>query len=481
MPNNDHNPLNIQHTVFSDSTSARFGATTSVGIGTRSRILNSPELPSIVVLVLLVAIGALQNANLLSGPTWSNIGTTSSYLVIVACGEGLILIAGGIDLSVGASFLAGAMTGATLSHLGYDPGISIIGGVLAGLGIGDCKWRPYRLRSDVTNHHHPRHSLCDYWSGFHNLWRLLDRAIVWSSFGSVGSGATFDVPRFVFYALAVALIAHVVLQHTAIGIRLRSIGGNKEAALGLGIPVRRLTMSVYIVSGSLAALAGILQASNLGAASPSSGTDLELNVIAAVIVGGVSVYGAVGSVMGMVTGAVLLSSLSIVLVLLHVSGTMQPCVVGFILIGAVALDAIRRRRMFHLAIRGRARASSTTNADTSTNRNFSNGLIRCASLKEGAQMHVRTIILRVTAVLLTVLVTAVYSGGVNRGERLLPCHRNRRQRRRSRASGKSIPSSRMRFIESGHGVQGSCLCLSLQAHRRWHGGVLTSAADLIDR
>ena len=158
-----------------------------------------------------------------------------------------------------------------------------------------------------------------------------------------------------------------MLEYTTIGIRLRSIGGNKDAAISLGLPVRTLTIGVYVLSGCLAAFAGVLQASNLGAADSSFGTNLELDAIAAAIVGGVSVYGAVGSVAGMVAGGLLLSLLSIALVLLHYSGTMQPFVVGLVMIGAVTIDRIRRRRMFQISIRGRpdrehAKIPTTTDA-----------------------------------------------------------------------------------------------------------------------
>ena len=174
-----------------------------------------------------------------------------------------------------------------------------------------------------------------------------------NSFSSVGSSSLFHVPSLVFYAVGIAIVVHILLEYTTIGTRLRSIGGNRDAAISLGLPVRTLTIGVYVLSGCLAAFAGVLQASNLGAADSSFGSNLELDAIAAVIVGGVSVYGAVGSVTGMVAGGLLLSLLSIALVLLHYSGSMQPFVVGLVMIGAVSVDRLRRRRMFQVSIRGR--------------------------------------------------------------------------------------------------------------------------------
>jgi ribose transport system permease protein len=326
--------------------------TTAVTVGLRARLLYSLALPPIVAIVLIVVIGATQNSSFLSGPTWSNIGITSSYLVITVCGEGLVMIAGGIDLSVGAEFLAGAMTAAAASHAGVAVPASIIIGVLAGLAIGLLNGLLviYIATSPIIvtlGTLFAVTALVTTASGGYPIGPLS------SAFASVGSSSFFHIPSLVFYAVGIAIIVHILLEYTTIGTRLRSIGGNRDAAISLGLPVRTLTIGVYVLSGCLAAFAGVLQASNLGAADSSFGSNLELDAIAAVIVGGVSVYGAVGSVTGMVAGGLLLSLLSIALVLLHYSGSMQPFVVGVVMIGAVSVDRLRRRRMFQVSIRGR--------------------------------------------------------------------------------------------------------------------------------
>lgn len=337
---------------------------TAVTVGIRARLLYSLALPSIVVIVLIVCVGATQNSSFYSGPTWSNIGITSSYLVITACGEGLVMVAGGIDLSVGAEFLAGAMTAAAVNNAGVDVATSIIIGILAGFAIGLLNGLlvSYMAISPIIV---TLGTLFAITSLITTTSRGYPIGPLSNSFDSVGSSTLFYIPSLVFYAIGIALLAHVLLEYTTIGTRLRSIGGNRDAAISLGLPVRPLTIGVYVLSGCLAAFAGVLQASNLGAADSSYGSNLELDAIAAVIVGGVSVYGAVGSVMGMVAGGLLLSLLTIALVLFHFAGSMQEFVVGLVMIGAVSVDQLRRRRMFSISLRGRPTREGVSTSRTS--------------------------------------------------------------------------------------------------------------------
>jgi ribose/xylose/arabinose/galactoside ABC-type transport system permease subunit len=241
------------------------------------------------------------------------------------------------------------MTAGSLAQSGYPPALCIFGGTLAGLGIGAVNGTliGYLGLSPIITTLAVLFALggiVSTISGGYSIGPLS------SSFSAIGSGTTAHIPNLVIFALIIALAAYVILDHTAIGMLLRGIGGSKDAVVSLGLPVQRIVALTYVASGGLAALAGVLQAANLDSASPASGSDLEFSAIASVIVGGVSVYGALGSVTGIVVGAVLISALSIVLVILHISGTMQPVFVGLILIAAVALDALRRRRMFRLRV-----------------------------------------------------------------------------------------------------------------------------------
>jgi len=155
----------------------------------------------------------------------------------------------------------------------------------------------------------------------------------------------------VFIAVAVAVAAHVLLRYSTFGIKLRAIGGNRFAVDGLGLNARRISVIIYVVTGMVAAFAGVLEAAYLGAGSPTFGSDLELQVIAAVVIGGVSVFGAVGEVSGMVLGSILLSLLTVGLLLLHFAGSMEDFVVGLVMIVAVSIDRVRRSQMFRVSKR----------------------------------------------------------------------------------------------------------------------------------
>jgi ribose/xylose/arabinose/galactoside ABC-type transport system permease subunit len=127
---------------------------------------------------------------------------------------------------------------------------------------------------------------------------------------------------------------------------VRAVGGNREAANNAGINVRRVSTVVYTLSGLSAATAGMLMAARLGSGQPSIGTGFELQVISAVIIGGTSLFGGIGSIPGSVLGSLVLSILATGLVLMRIDPVLQDFVVGLIIIVAVGLDQLRRRRMF---------------------------------------------------------------------------------------------------------------------------------------
>ncbi len=315
----------------------------------RTRVFGSLALPVMLVMLVLVLGGSTQTLLFLQADTWTNILRTSSFVIIVACFEALVLMAGGLDLSVGASFLAGAMTSAYIVDTTESSMLAILGGLAVGGLIG------------LLN-------------GFLTSWLMISpiiatlgtmfgiTAIVVTVTGGVSIGPlppSFTdlaniqlgfIPIVMVYALAVALGVHVVLEYTDWGTRIRAIGGNREAAARVGINVRMTSTAVYTLTGVFSALAGVLQAASLGSGSPSYGTGMSLNVIAAVVIGGVSIYGAIGNIPGVIAGSVLLSVITIGLVLLRVSGSMQDFFVGLVLIIAVLVDNLRRSRMFKASV-----------------------------------------------------------------------------------------------------------------------------------
>jgi ribose/xylose/arabinose/galactoside ABC-type transport system permease subunit len=155
----------------------------------------------------------------------------------------------------------------------------------------------------------------------------------------------------VLYGIAIGIIAHVVLAHSTYGYRARAVGGNPSAARNAGINVSRIQISLYVLTAVGAGLAGILTSSYVGVGDPSAGQGMELGVIAAVIVGGTSLFGAVGSVPGTALGVVLLAVVTNGLLLMSVSPYFQFIVLGAVVVGAVGIDQIRRKRFWRRAAR----------------------------------------------------------------------------------------------------------------------------------
>jgi len=149
-----------------------------------------------------------------------------------------------------------------------------------------------------------------------------------------------------------------LLHSTTLGWNIRALGANRDAARSSGIPVRALSISLYMLSGSAAAFAGALESARLGAGTPDVGNGLELTVIAAAIIGGTSIAGGLGTIPGAVLGSLLLSVLGTGLILLHVDPTLQELATGVVLVVAAGLDQLRRRQMFRTSAR-RTRAAET--------------------------------------------------------------------------------------------------------------------------
>jgi ribose/xylose/arabinose/galactoside ABC-type transport system permease subunit len=170
-------------------------------------------------------------------------------------------------------------------------------------------------------------------------------------FKQVGQGEIFGLPFLIVYAAAAALIAHVILAYSYLGTNTRALGGNREAARASGIKIRLLSTGIYTLSGASAGLAGALMAARLGSGTPTLGGGFELQVIAAVIIGGTSLFGAIGSVPGTLLGALLLSVLTTGLILLGLDPVLQNLALGSILIIAVGLDQYRRHTMFRIGRR----------------------------------------------------------------------------------------------------------------------------------
>ena len=163
-------------------------------------------------------------------------------------------------------------------------------------------------------------------------------------FSFLGEGNVLGVPFVLWLLLICAVVTHVLLEHTRLGRYAFAIGSNPAAAVYAGVPVALYATSVYAYSGMLTGLAGMIEASRLMTGQPTAGQGYELQAIAAVIIGGGSFYGGEGSVIGTLVGAFIMGLLSNGSDLLGVSPYLQQAIIGAVIILAVAVDELRKRR-----------------------------------------------------------------------------------------------------------------------------------------
>ena len=286
-----------------------------------------------------------------------NVGTNFSYVAIVALGATLVIITGGIDLSVGSVMaLTAILTAlflrwASASPLASVPGLAMAAAILGGLFAAGCiglinGWLIARMELTpfVTT------------LGMLSVARGLCYAITRGQgvaiegrdadlFSNLTDGTVLGVPLPLIYLAVLAVLMAVFLHHTAAGRHVAALGGNERAARLAGVPVVRVKMGVYVASSLLAGFAGILMAGWLGSVPSNLAEGYELRIIAAAVIGGADLSGGIGGPAGAVIGAALIEVIRNGLVLSRVDTYWQDTLVGVIIIAAVFVDRLRSRRL----------------------------------------------------------------------------------------------------------------------------------------
>lgn len=269
----------------------------------------------------------------------------------MAIGMTAVIISGGIDLSVGSLAALSSVVATRLvrDHLG-GVDASAGGMVLAcALAIGACGLVGWGTGAVITLFQVPPFivtlatmlvagGLASILSGGESIHQVPE------SFVRLGRGADVaGIPNAVLLTVLLYVAAHVVLSRTRLGRHLYAVGGNAEAARLAGVPVRRVVRVAYVASGLLAGLGGVVLASQLRSGSPTYGAMYELYVIAAVVVGGTSLGGGEGRVIGTLVGALVIAVIQNGMNLAGIESYTQKIVLGLVILGAVLLDRLRRR------------------------------------------------------------------------------------------------------------------------------------------
>lgn len=301
----------------------------------------------IALFMLCLVISLLSDKFLTVGNGW-NVLRQISVNICISTGMTLVVLTAGIDLSVGSVLaLCGAITAGLLRNGIEMPsnnlfiGFTLMGGVLAGILVGSLLglFNGWTITKFKVPPFVATLAMLTIARGLTMLWtKGFPISNIGEGFAVIGTGWFLGIPVPVWISGIIVLFAVVLTKQTRFGRYIYAIGGNESAARLSGIHINKVKMGVYAIAGALAAIGGIIVTSRLNSAQPNAGVTYELDAIAAVVIGGTSLSGGRGSVLGTVLGAIIIGVLNIGLVLLNVSPFWQQVVKGAVILIAVIID-----------------------------------------------------------------------------------------------------------------------------------------------
>lgn len=307
-------------------------------------ILRFEQVPLLVaLLVICVVLTIMTDGLFLTGDNISNVLRNSSVTLIAAMGMTVAMVAGQVDLSVGSLLAVVGVLSVTVYNHSGSVLLAMLVGVLVGIVIG-------MLNGLVVT-----------WLGVNALVTTLGTMAILrgagylstnavalqtegDSFMNLGVGYVGPVPIPVILAAVFVIGTYILLNRTVFGRYIYAAGGNPEAARSAGLPVKRIFIWSFVIVASFSAVSALIQAARLNSFQPSIGVGFELEVIAAVILGGTRLTGGEGTVSGTLIGVLILGVLANGLVLLNINSFWQDVVRGTVIIVAVAADEFRKRR-----------------------------------------------------------------------------------------------------------------------------------------
>ncbi|MEO8245325.1 MAG: ABC transporter permease [bacterium] len=294
-------------------------------------------------LLVLVAVFTASSDVFLTSANLLNVLRQVSIIGICAVGLTFVLLTGGIDLSVGSVIGVSGMTCATLVAAGFPVVLAIAGalafgllaGLLAGFIINEAGIPPLITTLGLM-------------TTFRGVSYIIGGGLpvygVPDGLKALGQGYVLGIPVPVILMAITLALGHVVLTYTRFGREVYGVGGNEEAARLSGVNVKTLKYKVYALSGVLAAFAGIVLMARVNSGQPKGGEGYELDIITAVVLGGVSIFGGVGRLSGVLAGVLIMGVLANGMILLNINEYVQWVVKGAVLLAAVALDQFIHRQ-----------------------------------------------------------------------------------------------------------------------------------------
>ncbi len=296
-----------------------------------------------LILLVLAIFFALTSDRFFQGGNLVNIAVQNAHVIVVATGMTLTMLLGGIDLSVGSvAALVGAISAGLIARnglptevaLGLGLGLGFLLGLANGALVVYGKLPPFVATLAMMG---VARGLTLVYTEGRPISGLGDTYTFW------GTGKFGTVPAPIVLAIVVVVLAWLLLTRTRFGLHIYAIGGGEETSRLAGVAVNRVKLLTYAISGLLAGLGGMLLAARLWSAQPQIGVGLELDAIAAAVLGGVSLFGGVGGVLGAVVGALIVGVLANGMNLLRVASYPQQVIQGIVLVLAVTVDMYTKR------------------------------------------------------------------------------------------------------------------------------------------
>lgn len=307
------------------------------------RLLRARETGIALVVIAMITFLSLRTDTFFTASNLAVVARQISLSAIIAMGMTLVILTGGIDLSVGSVVaITSVIVGLVMVRMNMPIWVAIIAGITVGVVVGllngimivRTKVPPFIITLGMMGLARGAALVITKGSSISGFP---------PSYLDIGQGFIFNlIPIPVVIAVVLAIIVHIILSRTAFGRRIYLLGSNEEAALLSGININSMKVAIFTICSALAAVEAVIETSRMATGQPASGSGYELTAIGAVIIGGASMLGGEGTILGTMLGAILLGLITNGLILMGISSYWQQVFSGTIIILAVALDTWRR-------------------------------------------------------------------------------------------------------------------------------------------
>jgi ribose/xylose/arabinose/galactoside ABC-type transport system permease subunit len=307
------------------------------------RLLRARETGIAVVVIAMIMFLSLRTDTFFTASNLAVVARQISLSAIIAMGMTLVILTGGIDLSVGSVVaITSVIVGLVMVRMNMPIWLAIIAGIMVGVVVGllngimivKTKVPPFIITLGMMGLARGAALVITKGSSISGFP---------PSYLDIGQGFIFNlIPIPVVIAVVLAIIVHIILSRTSFGRRIYLLGSNEEAALLSGININSMKVAIFTICSALAAVEAVIETSRMATGQPASGSGYELAAIGAVIIGGASLLGGEGTILGTMLGAILLGLITNGLILMGISSYWQQVFSGIIIILAVALDTWRR-------------------------------------------------------------------------------------------------------------------------------------------